>query len=75
MQSKEIDFVAMKNGRKTYIQVNDNITNQETFNREVAPLLSINDAYPKILIARTKNNIIDFNGVEIIDIARWLLDE
>lgn len=75
LKLKEIDFVAMKNGRKTYIQVSDNITNQETFNREVAPLLSINDAYPKILIARTKNDVTDYNGIEIIDIARWLLDE
>ena len=75
LQSKEIDFVAMKNGRKTYIQVSDNITNQETFNREVASLLSINDAYPKILIARTKNDATDYNGIEIIDIARWLLEE
>ena len=72
LYDKEIDFVALKEGKKVYIQVSDNISNQDTFKREIAPLTQINDAYPKILIARTKGESSDFNGIEIIDIARWL---
>ncbi len=75
LYNKEIDFVCLKEGRKTYIQVSDDITNSETFQREVSPLKQIKDAYPKILIARTKDEIKDHEGMQIIDIARWLLNE
>lgn len=73
LYSKEIDFVCLKNGRKTYVQVSDDISNFETFNREITPLKQIRDAYPKILIARTKNETSDYEGIQIIDIARWLM--
>ncbi len=72
LYQKEIDFVAIKKNERIYVQVCATITNEETFLREVNPLLSIKDAYKKIIITRTKTETYDYKGIEIIDMARWL---
>lgn len=74
LYQKEIDFVAIKREEKLYIQVSDDISNEKTFNREISPLLAINDNYPKLIIARTKHDETINDGIKIIDIARWLIN-
>ena len=73
LYKKEIDFVAIKRDEKVYIQVSNSIDDPDTFKREVDPLLRIRDAYPKLLLTRTRQETYQYEGVQIIDVADWLL--
>lgn len=73
LYKKEIDFVAIKRSEKLYIQVASSIDDPDTFQREVDPLLRIKDAYPKMILTRTRQEAYQHEGVQIADVADWLL--
>lgn len=72
LYKKEIDFVAIKRNEKLYIQVSSSIDDPDTFRREVDPLLKIKDAYPKMILTRTRQEPYQYEGVKIVDVADWL---
>ena len=74
LYKKEIDFVAVKQSEKIYVQISDDISNRKTFDREVSSLLQIQDNYPKILLANTHHDEYQYEGIRIIDLEKWLCE-
>lgn len=58
-----------------YGRVYENIVCVELLRREYSPLLQIRDAFPKMIIARTKHPKYTYEGIEVCDIVEWLLNE
>jgi len=76
MDTREIDFVAERNGLKIYIQVCLQITEKTTLSREFGNLMMINDNYPKYII--TLNDLIignDYQGIKQMNLLDFLLTE
>jgi predicted AAA+ superfamily ATPase len=74
----EIDFVAEKDvdKDKVYVQVCLEFTNYEsTFEREFAPLLEINDHYPKYVVTLDRMWQADEKGVKGIHLKDFLLKD
>ena len=73
LYKKEIDFVAIKRSEKIYIQVANSVDDPATFQREIDPLMKIKDNYPKMILARTHQEAYQHEGIQIVDVADWLL--
>src|ERR1035437_761950 len=74
--TREIDFVAERNGLKIYIQVCLQITEKTTLSHEFGNLLMINENYPKYVI--TLNDLIignDYQGIKQMNLLDFLLFE
>ena len=71
----EIDFIATNINTKIYIQVAENIASSNTRERELSPFYKIQDNFEKILITNDENYIGIHDGIKIIRLVDFLLDE
>lgn len=71
----EIDFVVEKSGTREYYQVAESALLPEVLERELKPLQSVPDQYPKYLL--TLDEIApeaDYDGIKKKNVLRWLLE-
>jgi predicted AAA+ superfamily ATPase len=71
--AKEIDFIAEKQGEKTYIQVALSINDTNTMEREFGNLQQINDNYPKKVITLESFSGNTFEGIELVSLREFLM--
>lgn len=73
LYDKEIDFVAVRDGRVVYLQVTDEMISEETRKRELEPLRSIRNAYEKAVITRQGRYETDIDGIRILPAMDFFL--
>ncbi len=72
--SLEVDFVANKSDEKIYYQVSATILDEKTRERELRPLESISDNYPKYILTMDQTIFNDFSGIKVRNIIDFLLE-
>lgn len=72
--SKEVDFVTEKDGVIEYIQVTASMTDEKTFDREIAPLKNIGDNYSKKILTLDKFTLGNYEGIIVENVVDWLLE-
>lgn len=73
--SYEVDFVATKLNEKIYYQVSATVQGEDTFKREIRPLQSIKDNYPKYILTMDRTIFNDYSGIIIKNIVEFLLTD
>ena len=72
--SLEVDFVASKPNEKIYYQVSATIMDEKTRERELRPLESISDNYPKYILTMDQIVFNDYSGIRVKNIIDFLLE-
>lgn len=71
-ETKEIDFIAVRRDERIYVQVCRTLP--EESDREIANLLEIRDHYPKYVVTMDELAAGNVNGVKIVHLADFLMD-
>lgn len=69
----EVDFVAVDSKRTTYFQVAATVRDESTLKRELAPLQSINNHYPKLILTLDDDPEADYEGIRRVNALNWLM--
>lgn len=69
----EVDFIAVNDEGDEYYQVSQTVMDENTLNRELAPLASIHDHNPKYLLTMDFMPLTSYNGIKQMNVLDWLL--
>ena len=75
VDNSEVDFIAIKADEKTYIQVTESMTSEDVRQRELAPLMKINDNYEKIVLSINPGMDSSYDGIKSINLIEWLIED
>ena len=70
----EVDFVAELDGAFIYIQVTQRVDSPEALARELAPLKSAADFYPRLLLVGDDGPTLSHEGIKQQSVRDWLMD-
>jgi len=70
----EVDFVARKDDTYCYFQITADMTNKDTFEREMRPLRAIRDNYEKSVLTLDRFSIGNYEGIRVVNVIDWLLE-
>ena len=74
LDTTEVDFIARKKDIYTYFQVTASMVDKTTFEREMRPLINIQDNYEKIILTLDNFTTGNYNGIKVINVVDWLLN-
>lgn len=69
----EVDFIAVNSEGTEYYQVSQSVLEEQTLQRELAPLELIRDHNPKYLLTMDYTPLTSYNGIKQINVLEWLL--
>lgn len=72
LEDKEVDFVVKNKDGIKYIQVSLSVRDENTLKRELEPLKSIKDNYPKYLLTLDYDTL-EYDGIKQISVIDFLL--
>lgn len=74
LDTKEIDFVAVRKNEKIYIQAAKEITDIKTEKREYENFLTISDNYPKYVLRLDEFGQSNYEGIRTMHVTDFLLE-
>lgn len=69
----EVDFVAVNAKGNAYFQTALSVRDEKTLERELRPLLSIRDHYPKMILTMDDDPETQYDGIRRVNARDWLL--
>ncbi len=72
---REVDFVAENKDGFKYFQVAYTTREEETLQRELSSLQSINNHYPKYILTMDMDPVADFEGIKKMNVLDWLIEK